>query len=208
MRHRHPLRLGERRGDAVAEDEPPGAGGLARRREQGGAILHQDPIRLVRAIPFDEREFRMVQRALLAIAERTRELEDPPLAGSQQLLAGELRGGAQIARHPLSIRRHELGRERVEVRLVAGRRLQDRGLDLDKIAGRKAGAHRSRDTPARHEQRPAIGMDPACPKRRSLSHRGASSDRYRPARKSLELGLRIAMVRAGIRPRTGAQGPP
>jgi hypothetical protein len=44
-------------------------------------------------------------------------------------------------------RRDQLGREGVQVRLVAGRDLQDRGLDLDEIAGREPRPRRGRDRP-------------------------------------------------------------
>ena len=79
----------------------------------------------------------MMQRAALAVAEHAREGEQPRLAGREQLLGGEFRRGVQIERRPRAIRRDQLGRERMQMRLVAGRDLQDRGLDLDEIAAPK-----------------------------------------------------------------------
>ena len=66
------------------------------------AIVHQRPIGLAGAIPFDQREFRMMQRAALAIAEHFGEFDDAPLAGREQLLAGEFRRRAQIKRRRAS----------------------------------------------------------------------------------------------------------
>ena len=43
----------------------------------------------------------------------------------------------RIERRPAGVGRDQLGRERMQVCLVAGRSLEDRGLDLGKILGRK-----------------------------------------------------------------------
>ena len=67
------------------------------------------------------------------------------LAGRQQLLAGEFRRGAQIERLPLAAGPDQLGREGVQMGLVAGRDLQGRGLDLDEtglLRTRRAGPWR------------------------------------------------------------------
>ena len=73
----------------------------------------------------------MMQRAALAVAEHAGEFENARLARRQQLLGGEFRRGAQIERAPLPARRDQLGGEGMQMRLVAGRDLQSRGLDLD-----------------------------------------------------------------------------
>ncbi len=54
------------------------------------------------AVPFDQRELGMVQRAALAVPEDTGELEHPRFAGGEQLLAGKFRRGAQIKRRALA----------------------------------------------------------------------------------------------------------
>ena len=95
-------------------------GRLRRQRQDRRAVGHQRLVRLAGAIPFDQREFRMMQRAALAVAEHPGELEDAALAGGQQLLAGEFRRGAQIkrrdARRPGAA---SVGGEGVQMGLVA-----------------------------------------------------------------------------------------
>ena len=59
------------------------------------------------------------------------------LAGRQQLLAGELRRGVQIERRARPVRPDRLGREGVQMRLVAGRDLQRRRFDLDEVRARR-----------------------------------------------------------------------
>ena len=79
----------------------------------------------------------MMQRPALAVAEHAGEVEDPPLAGRQQLLAGEFRRGVQISGVRSPSGRHQLGREGMQMGLVAGRDLQDRRLDLDEVRARR-----------------------------------------------------------------------
>jgi len=54
--------------------------------------------------------------------------------------------------------------------LIARRSLQDRGLDLDEIALLQVAAQRRQDTPARPQERLAVGMDVGHPPRRGLRH--------------------------------------
>ena len=96
LRHGNPLRRGKRIGRAAAKAELLRAGRIRRHRQDRGTIGHQRPIRLARPIPFDQREFRMVQRAALAIAKSLREFDDAALARRQKLLAGKFRRSAQI----------------------------------------------------------------------------------------------------------------
>ena len=109
-----------------------------------GAVGHQRLIRLAGPIPFDQREFRRVQRAALAIAKHSGELDDTALASRKELLAGEFRRRAQVKRRRRAIRRHQLGGEGVQMRLVAGRDLQRAGLDLDEIVRGEPGAQARR----------------------------------------------------------------
>ena len=76
-----------------------------RKRQNGRTIAHQSVIRLARAIPLDHGEFRVVQRAALAVAEDLGEFDDPPLARRQELLAGKFRRGAQIEPARSAVRR-------------------------------------------------------------------------------------------------------
>ena len=73
-----------------------------------------------------------MQHATLAVPKHPRELDDLLLAGHQQLLAGEFRGGAQIARGVIAGRRRKRGPGRMKVGFVARRHLQNAGFDLDK----------------------------------------------------------------------------
>ena len=99
----------------------------------------------------------MVQRPALAVAEHAGEGEDPRLAGGQELLAGELRRGVQIAPAAGAVGRGELGREGVQMGLVARRDLQRRGLDLEEAAPRNQSrsADRMRPRASRNGRRSA-----------------------------------------------------
>ena len=117
----------------------------------------------------------MVQRRALAIAEDAGEIEDARLAGRQQLLGGEFRRGVQVigvAAAPASS--ISAGGEAVQMRLVARRDLQDRGLDLDEIARLEPAPQRRLDAPARQQGRAPVGMDVRPPEGRSGSWRSIS----------------------------------
>ena len=81
-------------------------------------------------IPFQHRELRQMQIAALAVAEHPRQLENPPFAGGQSFLqanSGEVRryrGRASPSAPVSSVAR------RMQMGLVAGRDLQNAGLDL------------------------------------------------------------------------------
>jgi len=123
----------------------------------------------------------MVQRAALAVAEDPRKGEEPRLASGEQLLGGEFRRGVQIESGPARVGGDELGRERVQVRLVAGRDLQDRGLGLDEVAGGEPSQERRRDARTRQQKRPPVGINVARPPWRrghkALSRQAKSSAR-------------------------------
>src|SRR5205085_315670 len=102
-------------------------------------------IGLLGAVPFQQHEFGMVQRATLAVAKDAGEIEDAPLAGGEQLLAGELRRSVEIERRAGTVRRLEPRRERMHVRFVAGRYLQRRRLNLDEIPLGEEAAQRRLD---------------------------------------------------------------
>ncbi len=80
------------------------------------------------------------------------EIEDARLAGRQQLLHGEFRRGMQIGGPGAPVRADHRGGEGVQMRLIARRDLQGRGLDLGEALGaRNSGARRWRSARARRE---------------------------------------------------------
>jgi hypothetical protein len=120
VRHGEPLGLSEWIDRALAEGKLLRARCLGRKRKNGSAIIHQYFVRLLGPIPFDHGEFGMMQRATLTIAKDASELDDAALAGGQELLAGELGRGAQIESRARCRQRHQLRREGMKMRLVAG----------------------------------------------------------------------------------------
>ncbi len=66
-------RSGAANGSAMRSrnDELPGARGLRRAGQHRHAVVHQQLVGLVRAVPFEHGEFGMMQRAALAVAERS-----------------------------------------------------------------------------------------------------------------------------------------
>ena len=137
----------------------------------------------------------MMQRAALAVAERLGEFDDAALAGCEQLLAGELRRGAQIKPCRGAVGRFEHGGEGVQVSLVARRDLQGRGLDLDEIMRGKPGAQGGHDAVARHQHRPPVGVNVRCPEGRGGWREFRHVLVRVKARKYVAIGLRIAMLR-------------
>src|SRR5262249_22920627 len=83
--------------------------------------------------------------------------------------------------------RGELGREGVQVRLVAGRDLQDGGLGLDEVLRREPGPNRRRDARARQQAPPPVRVN----MRRPPWLRGHNALPRQPksdARKSWQMG--------------------
>src|SRR5204862_7735379 len=105
-------------GGAAAKGEMLRPRGVRRLRKDSGAVGHQRLVRLTSAVPFDQGEFRMMQRATLAVAERFGEFDDAVLAGRQQLLAGELRRSAEVEAGRGTVRRLEHRSKGVQVGLV------------------------------------------------------------------------------------------
>ena len=119
----------------------------------------------------------MVQRAALAVAKHFGEFEDARLARSQELLAGEFRRRPQIELPPRGIGFHQFGREGVQMGFVAGRNLQDGGLDLGEVARFEIVAQRRQHPPACLQKGPAVGVNVRPPPRRdrhrrAVTHRG------------------------------------
>ena len=132
----------------------------------------------VRPVPFEQRELGMMQGPALAVAEHPREFEDAALACGEQLLAGEFRRGVEIEPRTRAGRRHELGREGMQMGLVAGRGLENGGLDLDEVLGREKLPQRLLDAATGREQRPPVGMDGAVPPGCRLWFAHFSKDRW------------------------------
>src|SRR3546814_7737949 len=70
----------------------------------------------------------MVQRGALAVAKDRGELEQPRLAGRQQLLHGEFRRGMQVQRPAAAVGLLQYGGKSLQMRLQSRRDLQGRGL--------------------------------------------------------------------------------
>ena len=89
------------------------AGGARRGGEKRGAVRHHRLVGLVGAIPFQHGEFRMMQRAALAVAEDAGELEDPrarrpPAASCRRTparCADRARDALAVGRRPARSRR-------------------------------------------------------------------------------------------------------
>ena len=140
--------------------------------QQRSAVLHQSLVVFVGAIPFQQRELRMMQRGALAIAEHAGEIEDARLAGRQQFLAGEFRRGAQIERVAFTSGADQLGRKSMQMRFIARRNLQCCGLDLNEIPRGEPRPQSRRDLRARQQKRPPVGVHGRVPmRRRSVSTR-------------------------------------
>ena len=179
-----------------------GSRGFRRDGQNRRAVGHQRPVGLAGAIPFDQREFRMMQRAALPVAKHLGEFDDAALPGGQEFLAGEFRRGAQIKSRRRAVRRHERGGEGMQMGLVARGNLQGAGLDLDEIPRRKPGAQRRHDAAARQQRRPPVGVDVGSPEGRG-GGRGFRHVLVRgEERKYVAIGLRIAMVRPLFRGKT------
>ena len=167
---RQPLGLCEGIGDLPAPGEFGIAGGLGRLRQDGGAVRHHGLIRRLRPVPLDHGEFRRMQGPALAVAEDAGKIDDPLLAGRQQLLQREFRRGVQIAGRPGAVRADHFGGKSVQMGLVAGRDLQDRRLGLDEALAGEPGMKRRHDAVAGEQQRAPVAMALAVPEGRQSGH--------------------------------------
>ena len=121
-----------------------------------------------------------MQGAAFAVAEHTREFENPPLARGEELFAGEFRRSMKVKLLAPSIGCLELGREGVEMGLIAGRDLQDCGLHFDEALRLEVAAKRRQNRPPRSQEGLPVGMDIGRPPGRSARHgSGAGAARRR-----------------------------
>ena len=146
----HGQNLGGREGvgPPVAKPQacrPGGAGGLG---DQPAAIGDEIEIGRPGPVPFQHREFGVVQGPALAVAEHAGEGENPLLPRRQQLLAGEFRRRMQVKPARRAIWPDKVRPESGDMGLVAGRDLQNGGLDLDEVPRGEA------RPPAGHHSRP------------------------------------------------------
>src|SRR3984893_2214239 len=187
-----PIESGERVSGSASPGELCVAGGHRREREDRGAIIHQQLIGRIDAVPLDEREFRMVEWPALPVAERARELENAALASGEELLAGKFRRGAQIAPRALSAGSHDIGLEGMQMSFVPGGNGERRRLHLGKSMRRKMLPQGGRNPHAREQQRSPVGM--------VAQNSRHAYDLLAPtaARKSLANEARIGMVRPHI----------
>ena len=155
---REPLGDGEWIHSDAAEREPLGAGDLGRECQHGRTVVHQHLVALVRPVPFEHGELGMMQRAALAVAKRAGELDDARLACRQEFLAGEFRRGSQVEPFAGAGRRHQRGREGMQVGFVSRRGHQRRRLDFDEVSGCEKLPYRRYDPSAAQQEWPAVGM--------------------------------------------------
>ena len=183
---------------APAKHQParPGRGGG--HRDDRRAILHQRLVGSLRAVPFQHGEFRRMQRAAFAIAKHAGELEDAGLAGAEQLLAGELRRGAQIARGRRCAGREQLGRKGVQMSSrCRARPAAPRSRPRRSRAPRTSPAAPPRCGNARSG--PAGGRRaPGGPRTGTDRPSGLSRTRRPRPRKSLAHARRISMLRPNV----------
>ena len=117
----------------------------------------------------------MVQRAALAVSPDPGEIEDPPLTRGEQLLAGELRGGAQIEPVRLAVGlaawAGQVSGESVKMGLVAWRHLKAGGFDLSEAPCLEPGAHGAGEGVPCGQEGAAAGVNFGAPPGRSTGHR-------------------------------------
>ena len=110
--------------------------------QNGGAIVPERLIGLVRPIPFEHRKFGGVKGATLAVAKYGGEREYLRLACRQKLLHRELGRRVQVKLLARQVGAEKLGTEGVQMRLVARRNLQQAGFNLQKTLRKKPVSYR------------------------------------------------------------------
>ncbi len=165
------------------------AGAFGGQREQRRAVVHQAPVGLAGAVPFEHGELGMVQRTALAVAIDRAEAENPCFAGCEQFLAGEFRRGVQVERRARGVGQDRLRGEGRQMRLVARRDLEGRCLDLDEIALGEPVADRRRYGVALEQPRPPVGMSMGRPPGRGSSSSCLRAMLQRRASLTLTLSL-------------------
>ncbi len=167
-----PFGLGIGVGLPSAKAPHPRSRGLGRDPKQGRRIRHQLPIGCARAVPLEHGEFGMMRGAALAVAKNPRQREQPRFAGRQQLLHGEFGRRVEVEAPSPSVGSDEIGPEGFEMRLVAGRNLQDWRLGLEKVLRVEPSPNRGRYAIAGHQEGAAVGEDMRSPGRRARRRDG------------------------------------
>ena len=167
--------VGKRIGDAAAERELLGPSRFRRPRQDRGAVGHQRAVGLAGAVPFEQGEFRMVQRAALAVAEDLGEFDDPALAGRQRASCRRIpaRCANKAAKRRRRAPRASWRRRADASRFLARPASAPVSTSTNSCAG-KPGAQRSDDAAARQERRPPVGVNARVPEgrggRRGVRH--------------------------------------
>ena len=180
LRHAHLLRLGEGIGLRAAPGQDLGAQGVGRQGQQMGAVLHQRLVGRVRPVPFQQGEFRMVQRPALAVAPHPGQIEDLRLAGRQQLLGRELRRGVQVQDRATPIRPNGLCRKGMQMGLIARRDLQGGRLHLGEALVLEPAAHGPGDLPAGGQEGTAVAVGVLVPPGGHMRHEAVSPGMENP----------------------------
>ena len=114
---------------AVAID----AGRLRGQPHEADRVVHHLRIRHAGAIPFEHGEFGRMQGTRFPVAIDLGEAEEALFARGQKLLCGKFRRGVKVARLAAAIGHDPVGREGMEMRLIAGRNLKRPAIGLDEI---------------------------------------------------------------------------
>ena len=179
---RQPFRRGKRIDGLVPKTKFLCAGSACRLRQNRRAIIHQQLITLIRPIPFQHCEFRMMQRAALAIAEYARKIDNPQSHPLPAVFCRRIPAKcADISALSFAARTDQVGGEGMQVCLVARRNLKRRRLDLEKIPLRKPCPQGRRDAGARQQVRSAGRVGAGAPERRDF---GTFTSTGRRARKA------------------------
>ena len=128
------------------------------------AIRHQRVVALMGAVPFEEKELRLVKRRALAVAPDVGDLVEPLHPRRHELLHGELGRGVEIEPPPRFCERlAERDRERHDVGLEPRRELEARRLHLDETGFGEKAAHGGQHPRAHLEPGTAPGEDLGMP---------------------------------------------
>ncbi len=113
---------------------------------------------------------------------------------ARSFLSAEFRRGVQEEARASAVGRHKIGREGMQMRLVARRDLECRGLDLDEALRLEMRPERLGDAVAGHQERPAVGVHVRRPEGRGFG----LGVRQWPLSQGLVIRANIAMVRAEL----------
>ena len=111
-------------------------------------------------------------------------------------MAGEFRRGVEVARLAVAAGADQFGGEGVEMRLVAGRDLERRRLDLDEALGLEPAPQRRGDPVPPEQERPAVAGGGLFDQKGDGVVMRKAGWRDGAARKALAVGGKLAKLRA------------